>query len=334
MGSTFIDSAIGDEERRARLYAGDIFLLSATAGTRALVDLARQMLEEAFAPHDPREIHKKKTAEEVAAILGRLKPQFIHHPECKKIIPQIMHEHCIDIEKLYFDVPRLRSAYPSHFLSTGIAYAFHPHRDTWYSAPMCQLNWWIPIYPVEPDNAMGFYPRYFDEAVRNNSEIYNYYEWNAKNRATAAQYVTSDTREQPKAQQELEPITVRYLPPPGGIIIFSGAQLHETVPNTSEVARYSIDFRTVHYDDVMQRRGAQNIDSRSTGTTMRDYLRASDLAHLPEEAIALYDDDTAKRERVVYFGDRLVGVAERCGPDKLTGIRDQTGLQIEGVVGG
>ena len=263
------------------------------------------MLSEAFAPHDPRSIHEKKTPEEVAAILGNLKPNFIHHPECKRIIPQIMREHGVDLEKLYFDVPRLRSAYPSHFLSSGIAYAFHPHRDTWYSAPMCQLNWWIPVYPLEPDNAMGFYPRYFDEPIKNNSEIYNYYEWNEKSRATAAQHVKIDTREQPKAQQELQPVTVRYLPPPGGIIVFSGSQMHETVPNTTAVARYSIDFRTVHYDDVLARRGAPNVDSRCTGTTMRDYLRATDLAHLPEEAIALYDDDTAKDNHTHYFGDRL-----------------------------
>jgi hypothetical protein len=37
---------------------------------------------------------------------------------------------------------------------------------------------------------------------------------------------------------------------------------------------------------------------------MRDYLKASDLTHLPEEAIALYDDDTAKGERILHFGDR------------------------------
>ena len=306
MGSVFFDPVIADDERRTRLYAGDIFILSGTVGTHALVDLARKMLDEAFAPYDPRRIHEKKNAYEVAAILGKLKPQFIHHPACKKIIPQIMREHGVDLEKLYFDVPRLRTAYPSHFLSSGIAYAFHPHRDTWYSAPMCQLNWWIPISPLEPDNALGFYPRYFQEPVRNNSETYNYYEWNAKNRATAAQHVKSDTRRQPMAQQELEPFSVRYLPPPSSIILFSGAQLHETVPNTTEVARYSIDFRTVHYDDVMQRRGAENIDSRCSGTTMRDYLRASDLCHLPDEAIALYDDESALEHRALYFGDKLL----------------------------
>jgi hypothetical protein len=155
--------------------------------------------------------------------------------------------------------PGRGSAYPSHFLSSGIAYAFHPHRDTWYSAPMCQINWWLPIYTIDPDNTMGFYPSYFDAPVKNNSEIYNYYEWNSKNRASAAQHVKSDTREQPKPQQELNERSLRYLPPPGGIIAFSGAQLHETVPNTTGVARYSIDFRTVHLDDIVARLGAVNI---------------------------------------------------------------------------
>jgi len=39
---------------------------------------------------------------------------------------------------------------------------------------------------------------------------------------------------------------------------------------------------------------------------MRDYLRASDFAHLSEEAIALHDDDTANGERILYFDDKLL----------------------------
>jgi hypothetical protein len=280
--------------------------LSATPGTKALVSLARQMLETAFAPFDPRTIHKHSTAEQVASVLSALKPSFIHHPECKELISKIMVEHNVAPDKVYFDVPRLRSAYPSHFLSSGIAYAFHPHRDTWYSAPMCQLNWWIPVYPLEADNSMAFYPGYFHEPVQNNSEIYNYYDWNTKNRASAALHVKSDTREQPKPQQALESLSVRYLPPPGGVILFSGAQLHETVPNTTDTARYSIDFRTVHLDDVLTRRGAPNLDSRCTGTTMRDYLCAANLAPLPEDVLRAYDDGTATADKVLYFGDRLL----------------------------
>jgi hypothetical protein len=306
MSSVYIDPDFSDEERRQKLYAGDIVILSPSPGTKALIALARQMLEDAFAPRDPRTIHNYMSAEQVAAILSDLKPKFIHHPECKTLIPLIMQEHGVDPDKLYFDVPRLRSAYPSYFLSSGIAYAFHPHRDTWYSAPMCQLNWWLPVYPLDPNNAMGFYPRYFDEPVKNNSEIYNYYEWNTKNRASAAQHVKSDTREQPKPQQSLDSVSISYLPAPGGIILFSGAQLHETVQNTTDVARYSIDFRTVHRDDVVARRGAPNVDSRCTGTTMRDYLCAANLEPLPENIVKLYDDGTATSDKVLYFGNRLI----------------------------
>lgn len=304
--SIFFDAAMNDEERRQRLFQGDIFVFSPTDASLQLTVLAVGMLKKAFAPHDPRDVHRHLSPEETAAILAKLKPQFIHHPECKRIIPRIMADHGVDREKVYFDVPRMRSAYPTDFLTSGIAYAFHPHRDTWYSAPPCQLNWWTPIWPLHPDNAMGFYPRYFSEPVPNNSEIYNYYEWNAKNRASAAQHVRSDTREQPKAQEPVEPVTFRLLPQPGSIILFSGAQLHETVPNSSGIARYSIDFRTVHLDDVTARAGARNIDSRCTGTTMRDYLRASDLAHLPDEVNKLYDDGTEVQQPILNFGARLV----------------------------
>jgi hypothetical protein len=39
---------------------------------------------------------------------------------------------------------------------------------------------------------------------------------------------------------------------------------------------------------------------------MRDYLRASGLLHLPKDVVALYDDDSASGDRMLYFGDRLV----------------------------
>ena len=305
MSAVYFDPQSDDAERRARLYAGDLIILSPTPNTLALISLAKEMLESAFAPHDPRSVHTKYSAEQVASILSWLKPRFIHHQNCKSLISAVLADVGASLEETYFDVPRLRSAYPSYFLSSGIAYAFHPHRDTWYSAPMCQINWWIPVYPLDRNNSMAFYPQYFDRPVLNNSASYNYYDWNESSRGSAAKHVKSDTRQQPKPQEPLQGTNVRYLPPPGSIILFSGAQLHETVPNTTETARFSLDFRTVHLGDVLRHRGAVNVDSKSTGTTMRDYLRASDYVHLPEDAIKSYDDATSSADRVLYFGNRL-----------------------------
>jgi len=109
----------------------------------------------------------------------------------------------------------------------------------------------------------------------------------------AAKHIASDTRKQPKPEEplELDP-QLRLLPPVGGMILFPGAQMHSTVPNDSGRTRFSIDFRTVHYDDVLGHRGAPNLDSECTGTTMRDYLRGTDLAHIPEEVCESYEAGT------------------------------------------
>jgi hypothetical protein len=99
-----------------------------------------------------------------------------------------------------------------------------------------------------------------------------------------------DTRKQPRPEEpiDLDP-QVRLICPPGGLIVFSGAHLHSTVPNTSGRTRFSIDFRTVHLDDAMTETSAMNVDSACTGTTMGDYLRCSDLTHLSSELIDRYE---------------------------------------------
>jgi hypothetical protein len=71
--------------------------------------------------------------------------------------------------------------------------------------------------------------------------------------------------------------------------MFSGAQLHSTVPNTSGRTRFSIDFRTVNIDDVRARRGARNVDAACTGTTLRDFVCCSDLEAMPEELALDYE---------------------------------------------
>jgi hypothetical protein len=205
------------------------------------------------------------------------------------LLPGILTALGCDQANTYFDVPRMRSSTSDNFLTTGIAYAFHPHRDTWYSAPMCQLNWWLPISGLTADNGMAFHPAYWGTALRNSSNTFDYQRWNQVNRFSAAEQIGTDTRPQPKALEPVAPEPdIRLVPPPGGLIVFSGAQLHSSVPNLSGRTRFSIDFRTVNSEDAMRLKGAANIDSQCTGSTMYDYLRCSDLTHLPQAVLELY----------------------------------------------
>jgi hypothetical protein len=302
MSAVFFDSQADDDARRRHLYGGEIFVYSPRPSSSAFCAFARELIQEAFGSVDPLKAQYGMPVEKYVEILTALKPKFIHHPQCKKLIQGLLEDFGCDLSKTYFDVPRLRTATSDDYLTTGIAYAFHPHRDTWYSAPFCQLNWWLPVYDIQSENTVAFHPRYWAQPLRNGSNRYNYYKWNEDSRKNAAKHIKVDTRDQPRPEEpvELDPQT-RIVCQAGGLILFSGAQLHSTVPNTSGYTRFSIDFRTVHLDDVNARRGAPNIDSACTGTTLRDFVNADDFARISEQAVLLYDDEPPS-DGVLVFG--------------------------------
>ena len=289
MPTIYLNPALDDQERRHRLYGGDLFTFAPGESATLLCRLARELSETAFAPHDPTVAQDGMSQERYVEILAELKPEFIHHPRAKDLIAGLLSELGCDLEKTYFDVPRLRTMAHGDYLNAGLALQFHPHRDTWFSAPQQQLNWWLPVYEIESENSMAFHPQYFDRPIANSSSDYDYEEWNRTGRQAAAKQVKKETRKQPRPEEplELDP-DVRVVTPPGGTLVFSAAQLHSTVPNTTGRTRFSIDFRTVNLDDLVEGIGAPNIDSECTGTTLGDYLRASDLEPLPGDVIAKY----------------------------------------------
>jgi len=135
------DSSMGDDARRARLYDGDIFVYSPRKSVREFAAFARQMVEDAFAPLNPITAQFHMPVESYAELPGKLKPSFIHHARSKQLLSAVLKEFGCDPQTSYYDVPRLRSSTSDGYLTSGIAYAWHPHRDTWYSAPQCQINW-------------------------------------------------------------------------------------------------------------------------------------------------------------------------------------------------
>ena len=302
MSTIYFDTHLGDEERRRRLYSGDVFVYSPRPSTRALTEHARELIEEAFAPLEPQHAQDSLPVEKFVEIVGPLKPRFIHHPKTQELLLDLLRDVGADMDKTYFDVPRMRVATSDGYLNAGVAYVLHPHRDIWYSSPPSQLNWWLPVYPFESESSFAFHPKYWDTPIKNSSNEYNHYEWNKTGRANASKEVKADTRKQPKPTEplELEP-EFRVVVPPGGLILFSGAHLHSTVPNTSGRSRFSIDFRTAHLDELKSLGGAPSIDRECTGTTLFELRRASDLSPVPEEVIRLYDPNPPEdREGLVY----------------------------------
>jgi hypothetical protein len=301
MNTIYFDSKLSDDDRRQSLYQGQVFVFSPGPSAIALCNFAQQLVQEAFAPLDPRDAEHALSTDEYVAVLTALKPKFVHHPAAKQFLHGVLNEVGCDLDKTYFDVPRLKTIPTLGHHSSGLTYAIHAHRDTWYSAPFCQLNWWLPVYDIGSSSALAFHPRYWAEPIRNGSGKFNHYHWNKYGRKAAADDPGKYTESQPRPEEpiELDP-QVRVILPVGGIILFSGAQLHSAVPNTSGRTRFSIDFRTVHLDDVVQQRGAPNVDSAATGTSLRDFLKASDCSRIPDSVVSLYDDDSAVDGELIF----------------------------------
>jgi hypothetical protein len=289
MSTVFFDAPCSDEVRRQEIFCGSIFVHSPTASAVAFAEFARDLLAEAFHPLDAQTAQFNIPVERFAAILRELKPRFIHHPQSKEYLRGILRDLGCDLTRTYFEVPRLRSMAHGDYLRSGIAYAFHPHRDTWYGAPLCEVNFWMPIYSLRPDNAMAFHTRYWAAAVPNTSSEFDYDHWNKHERPLAAQHIKTDTRKQPRPAEDVDGASeIRLIPQAGGLVIFSAAQLHSTVPNTSGVTRFSIDFRIVHASDIENGEGAPNIDSACIGTTLADFVQADDLSRLSDDVIQRY----------------------------------------------
>ena len=50
----YLDPAFDDDRRRAELYSGQVFVYSSRPTVRAFAEFARGLIEQAFAPLDPR----------------------------------------------------------------------------------------------------------------------------------------------------------------------------------------------------------------------------------------------------------------------------------------
>lgn len=277
MHTIYFDSSAKDAVRRQHVYNGQLFVFSPRPSVIALRQLACDLIEATFGSPIPPKIEDSLPVEDFLAAEASLKQQIMHHPQTKQLAQSILQEFGCDLNKTYFDLPQLRIMPYRGYLPNGEGLFHDPHRDTWYAAPQCLINWWIPLYDIESESALAFHPLYWKQGVNNDSNQFN-----------QGQDYKINFREaefpHPIEKVAIEP-EVRVVCPAAGIILFSGAQMHSAVPNTSGLTRYSLDLRTVHYDDIVTGRGAPNVDSHSTDALVTAFMRATDFTHFPDDVI-------------------------------------------------
>jgi Phytanoyl-CoA dioxygenase (PhyH) len=279
-----IDPEVPNDELRRTLYAGHLVILTRLQALRDFVEYTREELTELFRPYDPEQVHEHIEPAEMAKLLSVWKPRYIHSEESRKLVRAVIAEAGFTPEDTHYDLPKPRTSFPLGHLNSGVAFAFPWHRDTWYSAPAQQINWWLPIFPVRDDNAMKFDPAGFDQAVPNTSDGFDYYQNNAS-RLTTATGVTREVQSRPGAIDHQPDRDLVILPAPGEVLLFSGNQLHASTPNTSGRSRFSVDFRIVSVPDLLAGRGAPLVDVYCTGTAIRDFVNVADESSFEEDTV-------------------------------------------------
>lgn len=304
-----LSTGLTAEEMVLRAYQGALILVPPTPASLELCAFARELVEEAFAPHEPTTAQQRLSVDEFVERVAPLKPRFIHHPRTRELQKKYLAELGFDPNRTYLDVPRMRVASSHGYLKAGVGHAQPAHRDTWWSAPKQQIQFWSPVYEMSRYCCMEFYPYYRAAPIENTSDSFNIYRWNATGRKNAANYREGDDKRGiPQPVRDFKsPGATQVVLPVGGMVIFSADQLHATSQNVTGKTRFSVDFRIVDVEHVRDDIGAAMVDNYSTGTALRDFRRVSDDSDFPEELVAKYDTGAVEGGVLVFKPETVAG---------------------------
>lgn len=283
----FVDGPLDDRARGARLFAGAILVFRRLAALERLRVYSDRLIRRAFAGLEPERAQYALPREAFLAHVKELTATHRDDPEVRRLLAAALCEAGVDPARTYWDVHHLRLVPSGRGWTTRRTRRFPPHRDSWGSNILCQVNWWTPLYPVDEGRTIAFYPRYWEQAVANGSAEWDFHEMRRARAVARAEGCSPDEAypllplaREPVPEEEALPVVVA----PGDLLCFSGAQLHGTVPNETGLTRFSVEVRTVCAEDLAAGRGAPDLDSRAPRTAYGWFSRIADGAALKPPA--------------------------------------------------
>jgi hypothetical protein len=278
---TFVETArpTDDGELRRALYAGRVFLLPPTPESLALVRLARERLR-AELGEDPRSGHERFDDAGLFERVGRVRRAIYTEAGAHALLRAMGASVGFDRGRTAFDPARLRAVVHGAAANPRAAPVYYPHRDTWYGHPQSVVTIWTALDDLDEAETFVFYPERFAWPVANDSECFDYEAWVAQGWSLKVGWQDRDASLRARypgvtAVEDYGP-EVGFACAAGAVLLFSGAHFHRTRPQSGGRSRFSLDARLVHLDDHASGLGAPNVDGRSRGSALRDYVQVEE----------------------------------------------------------
>jgi hypothetical protein len=259
------------------LYGGDLLQLAPTDASTRAVDEAHALLRRELGVDDVRRAHRTLDDVELFERIGRVRRMLFLEPRWHDVVRDVVAACGVDPREIAFDPIRLRVVSHRGHENPRAAAVYLAHRDTWYAHPQAVVTWWIPLHDLREEETFVFYPERFDHVVPNDSERFEYGAWVSGGWDLKIGWQDRDaglSTRYPGVVGEPDPgPEIGFSCRRGENLLFSGAHFHETREQSLDLTRYSLDFRVVDLADHRAGRGAPNVDNRSRGSAVADYVR-------------------------------------------------------------
>ncbi|MEM9027587.1 MAG: hypothetical protein AAGC70_04385 [Pseudomonadota bacterium] len=233
------------------IFSGHLVLISDQPAIDALCHRARQILSDVFDVADAFEAATILTPDQFRKAAAAARKAVRTDAEIHRKWSDTLRLVGYHDEEVYCDRMSLRVVPGRDEARSRFYRPLPPHRDTWGSGILAQVNWWLPLYPLAADRTMWIWPQAFSAPVANTSADWDYDELVRKK--------TPDYPLLPEATEQPSSDGLPVLIEPGTLLAFSGAHMHAST-HTSRLTRFSLDTRSVWMPDVTANRGAPDVD--------------------------------------------------------------------------
>ncbi len=260
-----LSGALEDGQWRESIYDGDLLVFKKVPPMEEFCAFTDALIREVFGTTDPVRAQFELDREKYLSRVETLQMRFRKDARAKDLFLAALGYVGVDLRRTFWDWLYLRVSPHGEEHSGRRTAKLGFHRDTWSSNVYAQTNWWAPIYSISPGRTIAFYGEYWGKPLKNTSENWNLEE--IRSGRSSAPLVPEPT-ETVNTASELRPVIE-----PGDLLCFSGAHLHASVPNSTGVARFSVEVRTVDARDAAEDgRGAPNVDGEAPRVA-KDWFR-------------------------------------------------------------